>query len=296
MPSPAAETRWPAAPPAGARTSYRRRALAGWLTDTEAGAGNLLARVIVNRLWQHHMGRGIVATPSDFGTRGERPTHPELLDYLAAELINNGWRLKPIHKLILTSAAYQQSSATDAARTNADRDNTLFWRHPARRLEAEVIRDNVLAVSGQLDRRLFGPGTLDPESTRRSIYFTLKRSKLVPMMVIFDAPEALSGMAERPTTTIAPQALHLLNNPQVREAARGLARRISPTPATPAEEAVRAGYRIALARDPSPAELADNLAFLRDQEATYPAAQRREAALADFCQVLMCLNEFVYVE
>src|SRR5205807_7440915 len=129
----------------GWRTSYRRRALAEWLTDTRDGAGQLLARVIVNRLWQHHMGRGIVATPSDFGTRGERPTHPELLDFLAGELIKNGWRLRPIHKLIMTSAVYQQSSRTDADKAKVDRDNLLWWRFSPRRLEAEVIRDGLLA-------------------------------------------------------------------------------------------------------------------------------------------------------
>jgi hypothetical protein len=296
MPTPDAEKRWQTAPPAGWRTSYRRRAFADWLTDVDQGAGSLLARVIVNRLWQHHMGRGIVATPSDFGTRGDAPTHPELLDYLASELIKNRWSLKAIHKLIMTSAVYQESTAVDEAKAKLDRDNKLFWRHPARRLEAEVIRDAILAVSGELDPKLFGPGTLDDKSKRRSIYFTVKRSKLMPMMVIFDAPEALSGMAERPTTTIAPQALHLLNNPQVRQSARSFARRIAPDLTTPLEDAVKTGYQIALARQPSRDELADGVAFIRAQMPTYPEIQRRESALADFCQVLLCLNEFIYVE
>src|SRR5207237_2063166 len=140
------------------------------------------------------------------------------------------------------------STSVDAAKVKLDRNNKLYWRQPARRLEAEVIRDTILSVSGELDTKMFGPGTLDDKSKRRSIYFTVKRSKLMPMMVIFDAPEALSGMAERPTTTIAPQALHLLNNPQVRQAARGFARRITPDSTTPLEDAVRAGYQIALAR------------------------------------------------
>jgi mono/diheme cytochrome c family protein len=296
MPSVDAAKRWQSEPPAGWRTSYRRRAFAAWLTDVDNGAGQLLARVIVNRLWQHHMGRGIVATPSDFGARGERPTHPELLDHLANELIKNGWRLKPIHKLIMTSAVYQESTQVDPAKVKHDRDNKLYWRQPARRLEAEIIRDSILSVSGELDPRMFGPGTLDEKSKRRSIYFTVKRSKLVPMMVIFDAPEALSGMAERPTTTIAPQALHLLNNPQVRQAARSMARRISPDSTTPLENAVRQGYRIALARDPDRDELFDGVAFIQKQLPTYPETTRRESALADFCQVLLCLNEFIYVD
>ena len=296
MPAADAAKEWQSAPPAGWRTSYRRRALAEWLTDTQHGAGHLLARVIVNRLWQHHMGRGIVATPSDFGARGERPTHPELLDYLAGELIKNGWRLHAIHKLIMTSAVYQQASCIDADKVKLDRDNKLWWHYPSRRLEAEVIRDSLLAVSGLLDEKQFGPGTLDESSKRRSIYFTVKRSKLMPMMVIFDAPEALSGMADRPTTTIAPQALHLLNSPQVRQYARAFAQRVAGDDRTPAEDSVRRAYRIALARDATPAELRDALEFLKQQMASYPPERRREAALTDFCQVLMCLNEFIYVD
>jgi hypothetical protein len=290
------EKRWQSKPPAGWRTSYQRRAFAEWITDVDHGAGQLLARVIVNRLWQHHMGRGLVTTPSDFGNRGDRPTHPELLDHLASELIRNGWKLKAIHKLIMTSAVYQESTQRDDAKAKLDSENKLYWRQPSRRLEAEIIRDAILAVGGELDTKQFGPGTLDEKSKRRSIYFTVKRSKLVSMMVIFDAPEALSGMAERPTTTIAPQALHMLNNPQVRLAAHNFARRIAPNATTSLEDAVRAGYQIALARQPDRDELADGVAFIREQMATYPESQRRESALTDFCQTLMCLNEFVYVD
>jgi hypothetical protein len=296
MPSADSAKQWQTPPPAGWRTSYRRRAMADWLTDADHGAGHLLARVIVNRLWQHHFGRGLVATPSDFGTRGEKPTHPELLDYLARALINSGWKLKSLHKLIMTSAVYQESGQVDAAKVKLDRDNKLYWRQPTRRLEAEIIRDAILAISGELDTTMFGRGTLDEKSKRRSIYFTVKRSKLIPMMTIFDAPDALSGMAERPTTTIAPQALHLLNNPQVRQAARGMAKRIAPDAKTPLEDAIRAGYMIALARQPDRDELADSVAFIQKQMATYPEANRRESGLTDFCQTLMCLNEFIYVE
>src|SRR5262249_38315134 len=150
---------------------------------------------------------GIVATPSDFGERGQRPTHPELLDWLASELIKGGWRLKPIHKLILTSSVYRQSSHADLAKTRLDPDNGLFWHRPCKPLEAEVLRDALLAVSDTLEPKMYGPGTLDEGSKRRSIYFTVKRSKLIPMMQVFDAPEALVSLGERPTTTIAPQAL-----------------------------------------------------------------------------------------
>src|SRR5262249_51400659 len=150
---------------------FRRKALADWLTDTEYGAGHLLARVIVNRLWQHHLGHGLVATPSDFGTRGEAPSHPDLLDCLATELIKNNWRPKPIHKLILSSAVYQQGPQLDEVKLKADSDNRLFWRRPRHRLEAEVVRDALLSVGGGLDPKMFGPGTLDETSKRRSIYF-----------------------------------------------------------------------------------------------------------------------------
>lgn len=298
-PATGTETRWQAKPPVGWRTSYRRRALAEWLTDVDHGGGALVARVIVNRLWQHHLGRGIVATPSDFGQRGERPTHPELLDWLASELIANGWRLKPIHKLIMTSAVYRQSSEADEAKLKLDRDNKWFWRRPARRLEGEVIRDSLLAVGNLLDPRMYGPGTLDESSTRRSIYFTVKRSKLMPMMVVFDAPDPLSSSGDRPTTTIAPQALYLMNNAQVRSCAKGFAQRIAPDSKASVEQAVRAAYLVALARQPTADELADSLAFVKAQTKLHESggnASGRELALADLCQVLMCLNEFVYVD
>src|SRR5262249_2105726 len=297
--APEKEKHWDIQPPKGWGTSSRRRAFAEWITDTRNGAGSLLARVIVNRLWQHHMGRGIVATPSDYGSRGERPTHPELLDWLAVELIKNGWRLKPIHKLIMTSATYMQSSRPDEAKAKVDRDNRLFWRRPPHRLEAEVIRDALLAVSGELDPKMFGPGTLDPNTKRRSIYFTVKRSKLIPMMTVFDAPEALGGVAQRPTSTVAPQALLLMNNPNIRHYAKSFAHRIAPDAKTPVEAAIKSAYLIALARQPSMEELADASAFAKQQADSYAADGKkdsRELALADFCQTLMCLNEFVYVE
>jgi hypothetical protein len=297
MPSADSAKRWQTAPPQGWRTSYRRKSLANWLTDLDQGAGHLLARVIVNRLWQHHLGRGLVATPSDFGSRGERPSHPELLEWLAGELIRNGWHLKPLHKLIMTSAVYLESSRFDENSARIDSENKLLWRRIPRRLEAEVIRDAMLAVSGTLDGRMFGPGTLDERSKRRSIYFTVKRSKLVPMMQVFDAPEALGGVGERPTTTIAPQALLLLNNPNIRSYARSFARRIAPDMSGNA--VVKSAYLTAFARLPEPDELASSVAFLSEQAASYKAVGKennRELALTDLCQVLLCMNEFVYLD
>jgi hypothetical protein len=293
-----AATRWQESPPPGCRTAFRRRALANWLVDVEDGAGQLLARVIVNRLWYYHMGRGIVATPSDFGKQGERPSHPELLDWMARELVSHGWRLKHMHKLIMTSAVYLQSNATDDARLVADRDNSLFWYRPGRRLEAEVIRDSMLAASGNLDATMFGPGTLDPKHRRRSIYFFVKRSQLVPMMTLFDGPDTLQDLPCRVSTTIAPQALMLLNNTSVREYAAGLMRRSrSGHPDT--EDATRAAFLLALSRPANDDESAAANEFVAQQTAAYEQAGNQNAAdlaLIDFCQALLCLNEYVYVE
>jgi hypothetical protein len=293
------ERHWHVDPPKGWRTSYRRRALADWMTDPKEGAGQLLARVIVNRLWQHHLGRGIVATASDFGAQGVRPTHPELLDWLAAELIRGGWRLKPIHRMIMSSGVYRQDAEPAEAKTAVDPDNVLFWRQTPRRLEAEVIRDAMLAVAGALDSRMLGPGTLDDAQMRRSIYFTVKRSRLIPMMLLFDAPDALQGVANRPSTTIAPQSLLLMNNPIVRRWAVGFGKRLASTGETRLDGMVRSAYLIALGRPPSAQELDDATKFLERQKATYASggnANPHEPALADFCQVLMSLNEFVYID
>jgi mono/diheme cytochrome c family protein len=299
MTAPEGEKHWQVAPPAGAKTSFRRLALAGWITDTEQGAGHLLARAIVNRLWLHHFGRGIVATPNDFGAQGERPTHPELLDWLSQELIRGGWKLKPLHKQIMLSAAYMQSGAFDEADAKLDPENTWLWRRGPQRLEAELIRDSLLAVSGTLDRTLYGPGTLDEGHQRRSIYFTIKRSKLIPMMQLFDQPEPLVSVGSRPSTTIAPQALAFLNSPHVRTAAHAFAQRLLPAAENSPADAIRQGYLATIARPPDEAELTAATAFLTAQEERYAAEQKpnaKELALADFCQVLFGLNEFVYVK
>ena len=299
MRTPEREKRWQQEPPKGWRTSYRRLALARWISDSDAGAGNLLARVIVNRLWQHHLGRGIVDTPSDFGVQGERPTHPELLDWLASELIRQGWRLKAIHKLIMTSAVYTQGSEVDEAKVALDPENRLLWRRQPQRLEAEAIRDAMLAVSGTLDPRMYGPGSLEETQRRRSIYFMMKRSKLIPMMSLFDAPDGLQGIGRRPTTTVAPQALALMNNENIQAFARALARRIEDRAGDPPAARVREGYLLSVGRLPTPAELADSLGFLEQQAESYRAGKKGAAAglaLADFCQALLSLNEFVYVD
>ena len=285
------------APPADARTPWKRASLAKWITDVDTGAGPLLARVIVNRLWQHHFGRGIVATPSDFGAQGDKPTHPELLEWLAGELIRDGWQLKPLHRLMMLSAVYRESS--DSARADGQRidpNNVLLWHRPRTRLEGESIRDAILAVSGTLDETMFGPGTLDQAMWRRSIYFQIKRSQLPAMLAAFDAPDTLQSMGLRPSTTVAPQSLLLMNNPQIRGAARAWAKRLS---GAPVADAVTRAYREAFGREPSRGEAADVRAFISSQAETYAAggkADAAELALTDFCQALFGLNEFVYVE
>lgn len=293
------EKHWQEKPPPGWRTSYQRRSLANWITDVDQGGGALLARVMVNRLWQHHMGRGIVATPSDFGQQGDRPTHPELLEYLAQELIANGWRLKPIHRLMVTSSTYLEDSSTNPEGLRVDSENRLFWRHVPQRLEGEVIRDSILSVSGLLDLKQFGPGTLDLNQRRRSIYFFVKRSQMVPMMVLFDGPDTLQGQEQRTTTTIAPQALLLLNNRLVRDSARALAERVKPGPSVTLSAALERAYQLTLGRSPTPREAGDCLEFVQEQVKSYSQQGKPDASilgLTDFCQVLLGLNEFVYAD
>ena len=289
---------WRVEPPEGwTRTSLRRSALANWLTDADQGAGALAARVAVNRLWQHHFGRGIVATPNDFGAQGERPTHPELLDWLAAELIRQDWRLKPLHRLIVTSAVYVQGDASDESRAAIDRENLLLWRHAPRRLEAEPIRDAMLAVAGKLDARMYGPGTLDPSMSRRSVYFFIKRSQLIPTLMLFDWPEHLVSIAQRGTTTTASQALLFMNSPQARASAEGLADRIA-VAGRPEAEAVALGYRTAFGREPSPDEAQVAADFLHQQGSAYDRVGRENSgrrALVDFCQSLLGSSEFIYI-
>ena len=293
------EKRWSWTPPEGAPYSGRRRSFANWMTDVDRGGGALMARVTVNRLWQHHFGRGIVATSNDFGRTGTLPSHPELLDWLAGELVRNGWQLKPIHRLMMTSAAYRQSATTDAAKLAADPDNALFLRRMPQRLEAEAVRDSALAVAGVLDTTMFGAGTLDEKSLRRSLYFTVKRSRLVNSMVVFDAPEPLASQGSRPTTTVAPQALLMMNSPQARHWALAFARRVEREAgsADPAQLVHRA-YLLALGRAPRESEASAAAQFLARGADYYPPAggtPPQTLALADFCQAVLALNEFVYV-
>ena len=308
------------------RTTGQRRAMADWITDVDQGAGALLARVMVNRVWQHHFGEGLVRTVGDFGVRGERPTHPELLEWLAHEFAAKGWRLKPLHRLILTSAAYTQDTSHGADRAAKDPDDRLLWRRRPLRLEAEVLRDAVLSASGMLNQRPFGPAykphippeamlarnTKDPyprdardtgATRRRTVYMFHKRVVQYPMLQAFDGPDAAVTCGRRNVTTVAPQALALLNDTFLRDRAADLALRLlAEGGSTPERWAIR-GYELALSRPPSEAERAASVQFLDAQlrrrsardKASSPQEQRQRA-LADFAQVLFSLNEFIYVD
>ena len=280
----------------------RRLALAAWLTRPDHP---LTARVQANRLWQVHFGRGLVATPSDFGTQGAPPSHPELLDWLAAEL-SAGWSQKAIHRLLVTSTAYRQQSTPTAAALAADPDNELFGRMPRRRLEAEAVRDGLLAASGRLDRRVGGPSVfpdLPPgvqtrggwtrsekaaDRDRRSLYIFVRRNLKYPLLDAFDAPDTNLTCSERNTSVNAPQALMLLNSELVLDLARSFAATVKrESPGGNPSMMVDRAYRRAFARPPESAEREAGLSFL---------AAGGDDALADYCHALLNLNEFVFVD
>jgi hypothetical protein len=295
----APENRWAWKRPEGAKYAGRRRQLAQWILDEKDGAGALAARVFVNRLWQHHFGQGIVPTPNDFGRTGTLPTQPELLDWLAAELLKNGGSMKAMHRLLMTSAAYQQAAVKDQSKLAADPNNGLFLRRAPARLEAEAVRDSMLAVAGLLEPKLYGPPVQDEKSSRRSVYLRIKRSQLPATMVSFDQPEPLASQGQRPTTTVAPQALVLMNSAMARTCAQSLAKRIAQTPdaAEAAEEPLRRAYAVTLGRPPDADELSAGIEFLRAARSRHSASGTAadSAALVEFCQVLLSLNEFAYL-
>lgn len=296
------------------RDARSRQRLAEWLTDPDSGAGALAARVMANRIWQHYFGRGLVATPNDFGETGDRPSHPELLDWMAGVLINDGWRLKPLHKAIITSQTYMQSHRLpNDSRSQIDSDNRYLWHRAPRRLEAEAIRDSLLVVAGQLDPSIYGPGSLDPNMKRRSVYFSVKRSQLIPSLMLFDWPEHLVSIGQRQATTVAPQALLFMNSAQGRSYAESFARRVLNSDSTlrvddrdaenrvtdPSEIAVTNAYAVAYGRVPTAAELKISQEYWTSAEQLRTSQGESEArvmALADLCQMLMSTNEFIYID
>ncbi len=318
--------------PVSDASAGRRLRLAQWLTHPDHP---VTARVAANRIWQYHFGRGLVGTASDFGVNGERPSHPELLDWLATELMARRWSLKSMHRLIMTSSAYRQSSRWDAEAAKADPENRLLWRFSPRRIEAETVRDSVLAVSGSLNRAMGGPGIYPridravigtgstnkwpvdveegPATWRRSIYVFQKRSVVLPLLEVFDCPDSTVSSPSRSASTIAPQALALLNNSFVLQQSRRFARRVlQEAGLTPADQAHRT-FRLALGRKATERELAWSLDFLGKQAQAYaqngqlssqqdtavvPAGTDTAAfrALADLCHAMFNLNEFLYLE
>jgi len=287
-----------------ADVTFPRTRLALWLTDPNQP---LTARVIVNRLWQHHFGAGLVKTENDFGTQGDRPSHPELIDWLAATLVEKGWRLKSIHRLIVLSSTYRQSSrATDSLEARReDPENRLLWHFNRRRLSGEEIRDAMLAVSGRLKDEVGGPSVMipvDPEliqllykpsqwkvtpnsaqHDRRSIYLSAKRNLRLPFLEAFDAPALMSSCARRESSTHAPQALELLNGRTSNELAKALARRLEQETVGDRGQIIERAYRLALGRSPTEEELKLSKAFLAEQP------------LSEFALALFNLNGFLYV-
>ncbi len=281
-----------------------RMRLALWLTDPNQP---LTARVIVNRLWQHHFGAGLVKTENDFGTQGDRPSHPELLDWLAATLVENSWRLKPLHRMLVLSSTYRQSSrapATGEAR-RVDPDNRLLWRFSRHRLSAEEMRDAMLCISGRLNIAVGGPSVMIPvdpeliqllykpsqwkvtgsaaEHDRRSIYLIAKRNLRLPFLEAFDAPALMTSCARRESSTHAPQALELLNGRTSNELAAAFALRLDRECDRDPAKIIERAYRLALGRSPS------------DEERTLSAAFLREQPLIEFALALFNLNGFLYV-
>ena len=274
----------------------RRAALAHWITAPE----NMLTwRSIVNRVWHYHFGAGIVDSPNDFGHMGSLPTHPELLDWLAVQFRESGGSFKKLHKLIVMSAAYRQNSADNAENSRIDADNRYLWRANRQRLDAESIRDSILAVNGRLDSTMGGPSVeqfffkddhspiydysrFDPDAPgnyRRSVYRFLVRSVPDPLMERFDCPDVSMITAKRTTTITAIQALALMNNPFVLKQAEHLAERVQSVGGT-----VEAAYRVVLQREPSAAEAATLNAYLKRE------------GLQNLCRLLLNTNEFLFVD
>ena len=286
-----------------------RDALAHWLTDSDKGAGHLLARVIVNRLWQHHFGVGLVKTSNNFGQVGEKPTHPELLDWLAQELINKDWKIKSIHKLIMKSSTYMQTLKWDQPRYEIDPENKLFWRKEPRRLEGEIIRDSIMNTAGTLNRKMFGPSVKPwvskdaintgstnkwpvnvkdgPDTWRRSIYVFMRRSMRVPFFEVFDVPDGMQSRGVRELTTVPTQALMLMNNQFVRDQASHFSNRIRKAVGNDnLKHIVEEAYWLALSRSPTDEELSSSVELLSTEG----------QSLENFCHILFTLNEFCYVD
>ena len=293
----------PAFPSPGKQTSLRRLTLARWLASPEHP---LTARVMVNRVWHYHFGEGLVRTPNDFGIMGQPPTHPELLDWLTAKFIEDGWSIKKLHQLILSSNTYRMSKRWNPDYGAKDPENQLLWRFPYKRLEVEAIRDSALAISGQLNPKMYGPsmypevpkealqGNSDPdkiwkafdekEASRRTVYAFIKRSFVVPMLETLDLCDTTRPNDKRLTTTVATQALTLFNGAFVNRQAKHFAERLRKEAGDDADRQIERAYRLALCRLPSDGERAVLREFLQRQ------------SLEQMCRVVFNLNEFAYAD
>ncbi len=316
----------PPLPRTGVKSSRRRLWLAHWLTSSE---NPLVARVIVNRVWQNHFGQGLVASANDFGVMGDPPSHPELLDWLARELVQTGWRLKPLHRRIVLSQAYQRASTFDPEAAKADPTNALLWRFSPRRLEAEGVRDTILATTGRLNLEMKGPsfyptlprevleGQSRPgegwgksdvrEQSRRSVYIFNKRSLAVPELELLDTPDTTSSCERRIASTTGPQALTFLNGAFIHGQAASFAARLVRDAGASETAQVERAYRLALSRGPRPQELQAAREFLKNQERQIAADEAKvgraaskdtlhEKALQSLCLVILNMNEFVYIQ
>jgi hypothetical protein len=306
----------------------RRAALAAWVANPD---NPLSTRVAVNRIWHYHFGRGIAGTPSDFGVMGERPTHKELLDYLTRTFVEEGWSFKKLHRMILLSNTYRQSSAHNEAAATIDPDNKLMWRWNRRRLEGEVIRDSMLQVSGMLNTKMYGPGVFPPmpagvetrggwkkdedpsETLRRSVYVFVRRNTRYPMFEAFDMPDTHESCSRRAQTVGPSQSLELLNNDLVFGWSQALAARVLNDKGLDERARVERAYRLTLAREPKASEVDSALSFFKKHREILmaratkgeklalpqPAPQGVDAVDAavfvDFVHILTNTNEFLYL-
>jgi hypothetical protein len=281
--------------PKNAAEQQRRLTLADWIANPQ---NPLTARVMVNRIWQGHFGIGLVDTTNDFGRNGTKPTHPELLDWLASEFIRSGWSVKQMHRLIVLSATYRQSSHPDAAAASRDADVRLLWRYPSRRLDGEAIRDSMLAVSDRLNLTMGGPGfdlfdrrggltgfhpveSFNSDGLRRMIYAHKIRRERDSVFGAFDCPDAGQSAGRRRESTTPIQALNLFNSRFTMERSRDFAARVHSEAGDDLQSQLRRAYQLALSREPSPGEIADAEPIIK------------EFGVATLCRVLFNSNEFL---
>lgn len=279
--------------PLGERTKASGRLeLAQWIASP---SHPLTARVMANRVWQQHFGQGLVRTPSNFGKLGEKPTHPELLDYLATRLIENGWSVKKLHREILLSAAYQTSSQPTAELLKADADNRMFGHMNRRRLEAEAVRDSLLDAAGRLDRKMGGPSDRDPNTKRRMLYLMSIRSDRSSFGPLFDAADSSAQIDTRTISTVAPQALYMLNNPFAVEQTKAFAARVIVS-APDDTKRIEQAYAWLYGRAPTERELKIGVEYLKGATDAQKGTQNLLKPWNEYAQILLCANEFVFVD